>query len=140
MNEVITKQIFVENPLKAIDSKLDRKDRQRRLRCEFCSCLFKYQIVLNQHVESKEISSTLIFYFRFTMAIFAISYIVMSSVLWSLNQKFRFVWRFKSSIWTIWNHSRMSSERNLFTTLLLMAKTNFILIIISVTLRQKFCF
>ena len=35
------------------DRSLDKKDRFRCLKCSFCNCLFKYQVCLNQHVNTK---------------------------------------------------------------------------------------
>ena len=35
------------------DRSLDKKDRFRRLKCCFCNCLFKYQMCLNEHVNTK---------------------------------------------------------------------------------------
>ena len=35
------------------DSSLDKKDKLRRLKCGFCNCLFKYQVCLNNHVNTK---------------------------------------------------------------------------------------
>ena len=35
------------------DRSLDKKDKLRRLKCDFCNCLFKYQVCLNHHVNAK---------------------------------------------------------------------------------------
>ena len=35
------------------DRSLDKKDRFRCLKCSFCNCIFKYQVCLNQHVNTK---------------------------------------------------------------------------------------
>ena len=160
---LIAHQNWFENPPKSIDLKIGRRDRKRSLKCDFCNCLFKYQAVLNHHVEKKEIFFEI---FSLIVAIFKIGCIasryfekirnvtsrILSHIIWRQHFKsvtninsghvtlpFLALWvsgKISKSTWTNWKYSRMSSERNLFIILLEMNEKYFILCIIKIILRQ----
>ena len=51
----IVEQLLIEYTSQ-VDYSFDCKSRKRRLRCGFCTRTYKYQIVLNQHVESNHLT------------------------------------------------------------------------------------